>query len=141
MADLSQFVLNAEALRNGEWIDAGAEYAGIRLLTKGLGSAYADRRAEKMKAAARKAGGEDRVPQAVKNRIDIEALGEVCLLDIDGLNHPPQADGTPGGPVTIEQFREIICLEEAAELAVMAFKCAQRVGQAKRDQAEQAAGN
>ncbi len=141
MAELGQFVLDRNALRNGEWIDAGAEYAGIRLLTKGLGSAYADRRAEKMKREARIAGGEDRVPQAVRNRVDIEALGEVCLLDIDGLTHPGQPDGTPGAAVTIEEFRALICLEEAAELAVMAFKCAQRVGQKKRDQAEQAAGN
>lgn len=141
MVELTQFVLDPNALRNGEWINAGAEYAGIKLLTKGLGSAYFDRRGEKTKKEARRWGGEDRIPQAIKNRIDAEALGEICLLEIEGLSHPKQADGTPGVPVTIEEFRALICQEEAAELTVMAFKCAQRVGRAAQEQAEAAAGN
>ena len=141
MAELGQFVLNGDALRNGEWIDAGAEYGNIKLKTKGLGPAYADRRAEKMKREERRAGGADRVSQADKNRVDIEALGEVVLLDISGLNHPKQPDGTPGEPVSIDEFRALICLEEAADLAVMAFKCAQRCGQTKRAQTDDAAGN
>lgn len=141
MVELTQFVLDPNALRNGEWINAGAEYAGIRLLTKGLGSAYADRRAEKMKKEARAWGGEDRIPQAKRNKIDAEALGEICLLDIEGLNHPKQPDGTPGAAVTIEEFRDLITREEAAELTIMAFRCAQRVGRAAQEQTEAAAGN
>ena len=141
MAKLNTFSRDGDAMRNGEWVNPGTEYGGIQIRTRALGAAYADARAGRLKRAAREAGREDLIGQAEKNRIDIEALCETCLLDVRGLQHDDAPDGTPGGDVTIAEFKELILKDEHAELALLAFLCAQMVGQKRKLQAEIAAGN
>ena len=135
MAKLSAFTRDAKAMREGAWINPGDEY-GFQIKAKAMGAAYSDRRADKMRAVARNTvGGESKVKSEDRNKIDIESLCEVCLLDVRGLEHDD------GRPVTIAEFKQMILQPEYTELAVISFQCAGQVGQTNAALIEQAEGN
>ena len=132
---LSSLTRNARAMREGEWISPGVEYGDLEICLKAIGGKYADERAAKMKFAARRAGGMDKIGFEIQNKIDIETLIETCLIDVRGLEHE---DGTP---VTLAEFRDLLQLPESRELATITFTCAGLVGQKLEAQKEEAAGN
>ena len=135
MAKLSSFTRNAVAMREGEWINPGAEYGGLEIKSKAMGAAYSDMRAGEIRRLARRPGGEAKIGAEERNVIDIEALNKTCLLDIRGLEHDD------GSPVTIAEFKKMILKPEYQELAVIAFQCAGQVGQTNAALIEEAEGN
>lgn len=136
MAKLSTFGRNAKAMREGDWVNPGAEYGGLEIKTKAMNADYADFRTGALRLAVRAEGGnEQKVGAEVRNRIDIEALNTKCLLDIRGLEH---ADGKP---VSIDEFKQMILLPEYGELAIIAFQCAGQVGRVNAAMAQEAEGN
>ncbi len=135
MAKLSSFSRDGRAMREGEWINPGAEYGGLEIKTKAMSAAYADARAARLRRAARMAGGEHKIGQDERNAIDLACLIETCLLDVRGLEHDD------GSEVTFKEFCELLPKPEHSELAILAFNCAGQVGQRHADQVEAAEGN
>lgn len=135
MVQLSTFGRDLKAMKEGEWIVPAIEFPEVRIRTKAMGSEYADNQAARMKRAARNYGGEAKIGQAERNLINIEALIETCLLDVEGFTND---DGTA---TTFGQFCDAIRKEENNQLAVMCFESAQQVGQRRAELAENAKGN
>ena len=136
MAKLSTFSRNAKAMKEGDWVNPGAEYGGIEIKTKAMNSEYADARANALRLAAREFfGNEAKIGSEKRNKIDIQALIDNCLLDIRGLEH---ADGRP---VSIDEFNQMILEPQYGELAIIAFQCAGQVGRVNANMVEEAEGN
>lgn len=136
MVKLSTFGRDLKAMKEGEWIVATPEFPTIRIRTKAMGAEYSDNQAARMKRAARNYGGSsDKIGQRERTEINIDALIEVCLLDVEGFEND---DGTP---TTFDEFCQSIRKEENFELARMAFECAQEVGRRQNNEVEDAKGN
>ena len=87
-----------------------------------------------MKLAARKAGGEDRVPAEVRAQINVDCLIDRGLLDVRGLTES-------GEPVTFARFCDMLRDPGYGDLTNVAFLAAGMVGRQKAAETEAALGN
>ncbi len=87
MAKLSNFKINSNAVRNGEWVRVGEEFHDLEIQTRGYTDQFTDARAARMRDAARRlcAGDVTRLPAAEFRAINIECIIEFCLQDVRNL--------------------------------------------------------
>ncbi|MBB3264056.1 hypothetical protein FHW79_001671 [Azospirillum sp. OGB3] len=135
MAKLSSFKRDTTAFNDGDWVrpDPGEDF---EIRTRGLGDAYADAQAAKQRRAAKGFGGDaEKLPVAMKRRINVECLIDHALLDVRGLEHDD------GRSVSFSEFCDMLRSDEYPTLVAAAFTAATMVGDAQRADVEDAAGN
>lgn len=134
MARLSDFRVNARTLRDGDWVDLGEDWDGLRLKVRGQSRTYFDARARAMQRAAKEHGGDEaRIPEAVVDRINAECLGEHVLLDVAGLEDAGQA-------VTVDRLRTLLTDPDAAPLVSAVMVAVDRLARRARAEAREAEG-
>jgi hypothetical protein len=135
MAKLSSFKRNTTAFNEGEWVrpDPGED---LEIKARGLGDAYADAQAAKQRRAAKSFGGDtEKLPVAMKRRINVECLIDHALMDVRGLEHED------GKPVGFEEFCDMLRSDDYPGLVALSFTAAAMVGDAQRADIEEAKGN
>lgn len=135
MAKLTDFRVNARKLREGDWIDMGEDWDGMKLKVRAQGRAYFDARARAMARAAKDHGGDEaRIPDAVVDRITAEAAGEHLLIDVAELS------GANGEPVTVEDYRALMLDPDYAPLGAAVLVASDRLARRARAEAREAEG-
>ena len=134
MAEISAFKRDANAMRDGAWINPGSEYGGIEIRCRALGYAYLDAVAAGRKRAAREAGGEERIRSETLAMINVEAMISTALIDVRGLNEG-------GAAVSFERFCDLVRDPAYGELTAVAFAACGQVGRQKAADMEDAQGN
>lgn len=134
MVDISTFKRNAVAMEAGEWVNPGSEYGGIEIKAKALGFAYLDLQTAELRKAARRYGGEDRVPSETRAAINLDCMIRTALLDVRGLTVDDK-------PVSFEAFCVLLCDPAYGDLASVAFIACNMVGRQRAADMEDAAGN
>ena len=134
MVDISSFRRDAAAMRDGEWVDPGPEFGGMRLKCRFLGYQYLDAVAAQTRALARQLGGEGLISSEQRSRINVDAMIETGLIDVEGLSEGGQA-------VTIERFVALLRDPNYREMVSLCFECCSRVGRQRQAAMEEAAGN
>ncbi len=146
MAKLSAFRLDAAAISDGEWITVGVGGDTFEIRTRGFTARYRDALNALRRDAARKANrglvpgaipfSPDNLPPTVDDACQGEALAQHCILDVRGLQ---QDDGTA---VTADDFRAMLTDRDSyVALLVLALNAASSVGQARTEEAQEAAKN
>jgi len=134
MAKLSRFRTDSRAIDEGEWITLD-EWDGIRILTRGWNDDYADAQARQQRQAALGFGGNtDRLPSAMKRKINIECLIRHVLRDVDNLTDDD------GRKVDFAEFADLLRNPDYADLVLACFAAASQVGQRRSFDIEEAAG-
>lgn len=134
MAKLGDFRVNARKLKDGDWVDLGGDWDGLRLRVRAQGRAYFEGKARAEQKAAREAGGDiTTLKDEVLDRIGAEAAGEHLLIDVAGLE-----DG--GKPVTVDGYRKAMLEPDNAPLVVAVLVASSRLEQRARAEARQAEG-
>ncbi|MDQ1081447.1 hypothetical protein [Pseudoroseomonas cervicalis] len=122
MAKLDSLRVNARAMREGEWIDLPEGFDGLRLLVRAQGRAYLDGRAKLMKEAAEPYGGkEELIPEEVLDEVSARAAGQHLLIDVENLHGAH-------GPVTVEQYRDLMIEPDRLPLVTAVFIASGQVG-------------
>ena len=103
MARLSALRVDADAMENGEWINPGDEFDGMKLRVRGFTDAYFDAYNKRMKRAAIPFNGDNtNLPNATARVIRAECLAKHVFLDVKGL------EGEDGEPVDAARFKELM---------------------------------
>ena len=121
MAKLSQFKRNTKAFTEGTWKrpDPGSD---LEILSRGYTDTYYDAQASKQRAAAKGFNGDtEKLPVAIKRRINIDCLIAHVLVDVRGL------EGEDGKPVSFATFCDLIRDPDYSDLANAAFAAASMV--------------
>jgi hypothetical protein len=134
MAKLGGFRVNARRLRDGDWVDMGEDWDGLRLRVRGQGRAYFDARARAMARAAKDHGGEEsRIPDDVVDRITAEAAGEHLLIDVADLE-------AGDAPVTVARYRELMLDPDYVSLVTAVLVASDKLARRARAEARDAEG-
>ena len=134
MVDISTFKRDANAMNSGEWVNPGTEFGGIEIKAKALGYAYIDLQAAELRKAARKFGGEDRIPSETRAAINLDCMIRTALIDVRGVT-------VDGAPLSFDTFCELLRDPAYGELANVAFIACGMVGRQRAADMEDAAGN
>lgn len=135
MAKLGEFRTNARKLREGDWVEMGEDWDGLRLKVRAQSRPYFDTRARGMQRAAKEWGGEEaRIPEEVVDRITAEAAGEHLLIDVAELLD------AQGQPVTAERYRELMLNPDYQPLVVAVLVASDRLARRARAEAREAEG-
>jgi len=133
MAKLSRFRTDSRAIDEGEWITLD-EWDGIRILTRGWNDDYADAQARQQRQAALGMGGNtDRLPSAIKRKINVECLIRHVLRDVDNLTDDD------GRKIEFAEFCDLLRNPDYADLVLACFAAASQVGQRRSFDIEEAA--
>lgn len=116
------------------WVSPGPDYPGIEFLCRPLSFAYIDEQARLLRAAARAAGGEDRVTSEARAKINVEAMLKTSVEDVRGLTEG-------GATVTFARFCDLVREPEFGELANLALAACGVAGMIRTADMEDAAGN
>ena len=137
MAKLSAFKTDSRAVNEGEWVRVGEEYDDLEVRTRGFTDAYFDAQAAKQRRAAVSFGGDtNKLPMALRRKINIECLTQHVILDVRNLE-----DDITGQPMTVERFKALLEDPDYGDLLTACFKAASQVGQRRATELEEAAGN
>lgn len=135
MAKLGEFRVHARVLRDGDWVEMGEDWDGLRLKVRGQGRAYFDARARAMQRAAKDAGGEEaRIPEEVLDRITAEAAAEHLLLDVAELLD------AQGQPVPVDRVRQLMADPDYVPLVSAVLVASERLARRARAEARDAEG-
>ena len=137
MARLAQFMIDAKAIEDGEWIRPDEDrFDDLEILTRGYTNKYRDVLSRKLqKAAVGFQGKAEKVPSAIRDSIVADAVADYLVLDVRNLV------GRDGQPVTIDQFRALLRDPSCKELIEACLSAAQLVGRVKEDETADAVGN
>ena len=136
MAKLSQLKQDHAAITEGEWIRVGDEYDDLEILTRGITDLYLDAQAAKQRRAAVGFGGDvDRLPVAIRRKINVECLIAHVVLDVRNLTDDA------GQPVSFAQFKELLHDRDYTPLVSACFLAASQVGRRTAADIEEASGN
>ena len=136
MAKLSQLKHHHAAITEGEWIRVGDEYDDLEILTRGITDLYLDAQAAKQRRAAVGFGGDvDRLPVAIRRKINVECLIAHVVLDVRNLTDDA------GQPVSFAQFKELLHGRDYTPLVSACFLAASQVGRRTAADLEEASGN
>lgn len=134
MANFSSLKRNPTAFKEGAWKHPDPDM-DLEIQTRGLTDAYYDRQAAKHRKAAKSFGGDvDKLPLAMKRRLNIECLIAECLLDV-------KMKDDDGKDVTFEEFCEAILDPDCVDLANAAFTAATMVSNERNADAKELVGN
>lgn len=135
MAKLNEFRVHARVLRDGDWVEMGEEWDGLRLRVRGQGRGYFDARARAIARAAKDHGGdESRIPEAVLDRITAEAAADHLLLDVAELLD------AQGHPVPVERVRQLMLDPDYMPLVSAVLVASERLARRARAEARDAEG-
>jgi hypothetical protein len=137
MARLAQFMIDAKAIEDGEWIRPDEDrYDDLEILTRGHTNAYKDALSRKLqKAAVGFQGRAEKVPSSIRESIVADVVADFLVLDVRNLT------GRDGKPVTADQFRALLRDPSCKELVEACLTAAQQVGRVKEVEIEDALGN
>ena len=136
MAKLSQLKQDHAAITEGEWIRVGDEYDDLEILTRGITDIYLDAQAAKQRRAAVAYGGDvDRLPIAIRRKINVDCLIAHVALDVRNLLDDA------GQPVSFAQFKELLHDRDYTPLVSACFLAASQVGRRTAADVEEAVGN
>lgn len=128
MAKLSDFAVDADAIKDGEWVRLGGDYDDIEIHTRGLTDQYWDTTSAKQRKMAQGFNGDtEALPVRHRRDINTRAFIEHCLLDppVKNLFH----DDARTKEVTGEEFRKMLLDPRYQKLVAACYAAARRVGQ------------
>lgn len=135
--DLMQSIRDPAAMRNGEWQKLGPEWGEVEVLVRAQGGAYVDDLAARRRTLARKHGGMDNIPTEAESEAITEATIKCLLMDVRG----GPGDSIGGKPINRESFAELMRHPGAVGLVNAVLSASGRVGYAREEAREEAAGN
>lgn len=138
MAKLSQLKVDSRAIAEGAWIKPGEEFDDLEIHTRGLTDTYFDAQAARQRKAAIPFGGNtDKIPLAIRQKINVELLKKFVLLD------PPvrNLQGPDGKEITAEQFFDLLSDPDYSPLVNACYLAAAQVGRQMSSDIEDASGN
>ena len=136
MAKLSTLKQDHAAITEGEWIRVGDEYDDLEILTRGITDLYLDAQAAKQRRAAVGFGGDvDRLPVAIRRKINVDCLIAHVVLDVRNLTDDA------GQPINFTQFKELLHDRDYTPLVSACFLAASQVGRRTAADLEEASGN
>jgi hypothetical protein len=132
MAKLSRFKQDHKAITEGEWITL-EEFDGLEIFTRGYNDDYEDARSRKQRQAAVSMGGNvDRLPIAIKRKINVECLIAHVVRDVRNLTDDD------GRPVPFPEFCDLLRDPDFYDLVVACYAAAAQVGQRRQFDLEEA---
>lgn len=103
MARLAALRVDADAIENGEWINPGDEFDGMRLKVRGFTDSYFDAYNQRIRRAAVPFNSDStKIPNAIARAIRAECLSQHVFLDVCGL------EGDDGKPLDAAGFRKLL---------------------------------
>jgi hypothetical protein len=136
MPKLNAFRTSPRLLRDGDWVDLGDDFDGLRLKVRGQGHAYFDARARAIARAAQSfAGDTSRIAEDEMDRIAGAAAADHLLIDVDGLQD------AEGAAITVDAYRGLMLQPEYAPLVAAVLVASDRLARRARAEAQAAAGN
>ncbi len=145
MADLNDFIIDRDAVRDGEWITVGDGGNTFEIRTRGFTPKYRDALNALRRHAARDLNRKlqpgdamysaDTLPPSADDRCQGQATATHCVMDVRGLT-------SKGVAVTVEQFRDLLSDPEGRTgLLILAIGAASRVGTDRKEETAVAEGN
>ena len=135
--DLMQSIRDPAAMRNGQWQKLGPEWGDVEVLVRAQGGHYVDDLAARRRTLARKHGGMDNIPTEAESEAITEATIKCLLMDVRG----GPGDNIAGEPITLANFSTLMRNPGAVGLVNAVLSASGRVGYAREDEKEEAAGN
>ena len=136
MAKLSTLKQDHSAITEGDWIRVGDEYDDLEVFTRGITDLYLDAQAAKQRRAAVGFGGDvDRLPVAIRRKINVDCLIAHVVLDVRNLTDDA------GQPINFTQFKELLYDRDYTPLVSACFLAASQVGRRIKLDVDEAVGN
>ncbi|KAA0576675.1 hypothetical protein [Azospirillum sp. Sh1] len=134
MANLASRKRSTAAYTTGVWKRPDLDM-DLEILTLGMGDEYLDMQAAKQRKAAKGFGGDtEKLPAALKRKINIECLIACCLRDA-------RFKDDDGAEVSFEEFCDLIRDPEYPDLSNAAFTAATMATSDRESDAKEAEGN
>ncbi|MBP2302520.1 hypothetical protein [Azospirillum picis] len=134
MANLASRKRSSTAYTAGVWKRPDPDM-DLQILTLGMGDDYLDMQAAKQRKAAKGFGGDtEKLPAAMKRKINIECLIACCIRDV-------KFKDDDGNDVSFEEFLEFLRDPEYPDISNAAFTAATMATADREADAEEAEGN
>lgn len=133
-ASLDHLLIDENVFTEGKWVQPDPDLP-LRIRTKPLGDAYADKQARLQRKAAQGFNGDtSRLPTAIKRQINATCLIETALLEVEGCV-------IGGQELSFEEFCDLILQPRGQKLLGLAFTAANMVTEEQAEELEEAKGN
>ncbi len=150
MALATKYLANRSALRDGRWVTIGEEGEQFEIQIRAFTNRYRDYLAYLQGEAAGTLNRNRRVndpiymptslPPSMDEVCRVRAINEHCLLGVRGFRWPNE-EPYNGRDVTIDEFRDILLMEEGRDLMTMVWLAIQTISNEREATMEDAVKN
>ncbi|CAO3446621.1 hypothetical protein [Azospirillum argentinense] len=134
MANLNSLKRSEKATTEGVWKRPSLDI-DLEVLCRARGDSFHDKQASRQRKAAVSFGGDaEKLPVAMKRKINTRTLIDECLVDV-------KFNDDDGNPVSFEEFCELILSSDYPDLTTAAFTAVEMATGEREADTKEAVGN